>query len=300
MNITLCTLFEGDFYLGAAALLNSLHRAGFAGTFVCGHRGPVPAWANHTAALAPLTVRWVEVTTPVHLTNHKPVFMRACLHEHVPATDVVAYLDPDIVVKARWSIIARWLEGGGVAMCEDINVNLPSGHPYRLAWTDFLRRHHLAPVRLLERYYNAGFIAVPRDQEDLLTIWAGLLNLAGREIGSLADLKRGDPGGLFHTVDQDALNIALQVHPAPILAVGPEGMDFLPGGHLLSHATGSPKPWRGGFLRAALEGRPPRTAHKEFHRFASAPLVVIPPARLRWRRGELAVAAALGRFYHRA
>ena len=45
-----------------------------------------------------------------------------------------------------------------------------------------------------------------------------------------------------------------------ILAVGPEGMDFLPGGHLLSHAAGGGKPWRGGFLRAALRGRPPGTA----------------------------------------
>lgn len=300
MSITLCTLFEGDYHLGAAALLNSLQRSGFTGTFVCGHRGPRPAWAADTAALFPVVVKWVEVTTPVHLTNYKPVFMLACLHEHVPGTRVIGYLDPDIVVKAPWPVLARWLAGGGVAVCEDVNVNLPTGHPYRLAWEDFFVRHNVAPIRTLNRYYNAGFIALPLSQESLLTCWAGLLNLAISEIGPLTQLKRPAPESLFHTVDQDAFNMALLLHPVPILAVGPEGMDFLPGGHLLSHAVGTTKPWRGGFLRAALRGCPPGTAQKQFYRYAAAPLAVLPASTLRLRRWELALAALVGRFYRRA
>ena len=39
------TLFEGDYHLGAAALINPLCAAGFDETVVCGHRGPVPPWA---------------------------------------------------------------------------------------------------------------------------------------------------------------------------------------------------------------------------------------------------------------
>lgn len=299
MTITLCTLLEGDYHLGAAALLNSLHRSGFAGIFVYGHRGPRPPWAGQVTALGQIEVRWVELTTAVHLTNHKPAFMLACLRRHAPESDVIAYVDPDMVVKAPWPVFARWLADGGVALCEDANANFPSGHPYRLAWTDFFRRHNLAPVRTIERYYNAGFIAVSRAHENLLNCWAAILNLAENEIGALGQIKRDRPEALFHTVDQDALNMALMLHPVPIRSTGPEGMDFLPGGHLLSHATGSAKPWRGGFIRAALGGRPPGTAQKQFHRYADAPLSVLPAYILRCRRWELAVATIIGRFYRR-
>lgn len=300
MNIVLCTLFEGDYHLGAAALLNSLHRSGFAGTFVCGYRGARPAWAQDTARLAPLTVKWVEVDTELHFTNYKPDFMLECLRTLVPDAEAVGYLDPDIVVKAPWSVFETWLGHGGVALCEDVNASLPSGHPYRLAWDDFFVRHKLAPVRALERYYNAGFIAVPRQHENLLVLWAGVIALAGTETGSLKKIKHAEPHALFHTIDQDALNMTLLLHPVPIHATGPEGMDFAPGGHLLSHAAGGTKPWRGGFFREALGGRPPGTPQKQFLRYATAPLAVLPAATLAWRRFDLAAAALLGRFYRRA
>jgi hypothetical protein len=300
VNIVLCTLFEGDYHLGAAALLNSLHRAGFRGTFVCGYRGARPAWADDEARLAPLAVKWIEVETALHFTNYKPDFMLGCLHAHVPDADVIGYLDPDIVVKAPWAVLARWLGAGGVALCEDVNASLPAGHPQRLAWQDFFERHNLASVRSIERYYNAGFVAVPRALENLLVCWAGLIALAEYETGSLQKIKHAGPHALFHTIDQDALNMALLLHPAPIHATGPEGMDFMPGGHLLSHAAGGTKPWRGGFLRAALGGRPPGQPQKQFLHYATAPLAVLPAATLAWRRCELAAAALLGRFYRRA
>ncbi len=299
MSVTLCTLFEGDYHLGAAALLNSLHRSGFTGTFICGYRGVRPAWADQTGCVAPLQVQWVEVTAPIHLTNYKPVFMLACLHKYTPAAGVVGYLDPDIVVKAPWSVLDRWLHSDGVALCEDVNASFPSGHPYRFAWSDFFERHDLTPLRTLERYYNAGFIAVTRRRESLLVQWSRLIQMAGLELGSLSQIKHSGPEALFHTIDQDALNMTLQLDMVPIHAAGPEGMDFLPGGHLLSHAAGGRKPWRGGFLREALSGRPPGTAHKQFHRYADSPVKVFPAAMLARRRFELATAALLGRFYRR-
>jgi hypothetical protein len=96
------------------------------------------------------------------------------------------------------------------------------------------------------------------------------------------------------------LNMALLLQPVRINAVGPEGMDFAPGGHLLSHAAGGRKPWRGGFLRAALSGHPPGTAHKQFHHYADFPLPVLSGVTLARRRMELAAAGLLGRFYRRA
>jgi hypothetical protein len=299
MNATLCTLFEGDYHLGAAALLNSLHRAGFAGTFVCGHRGPRPPWAARTARLDPIRVRWVELSVPVHLTNHKPAFLLSCLRVHTPGARAVAYLDPDIIVKSPWPVLERWLRGG-IALCEDANASLPSGHPYRVAWHEFLAGHGLSVVRPLERYYNAGFVGVAREAEGFLARWAAVLQLAAAEFGPLKTMKRAGPAALFHTVDQDAMNMALLLDPFPIHAAGPEGMDFVPGGHLLSHAVGGRKPWRGGFLLEACRGRPPGTAQRQFHRHARAPLPVLSPSTLAWRRFELAAAALLGRFYRRA
>jgi len=300
MSVTFCTLFEGDYHLGAAALLNSLHRSGFNGSFVCGYRGARPAWSHQTADLSPMRVRWIEITSPIHLTNYKPVFMRSCLHVHTPDAVAVGYLDPDIVVKASWPVMERWVKSDGIALCEDVNASFPSGHPYRITWNEFFARHRLTPVRTLERYYNAGFVSVPRKQENFLTQWEKIIELAGEELGSLSQLKHSGPESLFHTPDQDALNMALLFDPIAIFATGPEGMDFLPGGHLLSHAAGGRKPWRGGFFREALSGRPPGTAHKQFHRYADSPVSALSASTLAWRRFELAAAALLGRFYRRA
>lgn len=300
MNVCLCTLFEGDYHLGAAALLNSLHRAGFDGLFICGHRGPKPDWAGRTDSLHPITVRWVAINPSVHLTNYKPDFLLACLDRHAPDADVVAYLDPDIVLKARWPFFERWILGGGIALCEDVNPNLPAGHPYRLAWREFFARYQLTPLRNLERYYNAGFLAVPRPARGFLECWSSLIRLAEIEIGTLGSLKHGSPDALFHTPDQDALNMALMLQDVPVHAAGPDGMDFQPGGVLLSHAIGQPKPWRGGFLRTALSGYPPGPAHKLFYQHAPGPLAVWSPARLALRRLDLRAAALVGRFYHRS
>lgn len=300
MSVTLCSLFEGDYHLGAAALLNSLHRSGFAGTFVCGYRGARPSWASQTASLAPLRVRWIEISVPIHLTNYKPAFMRSCLHVYTPEATAVGYLDPDIVVKAPWPMLERWIQSDGVALCEDINASFPSGHPYKFVWNDFFARRHLIPQRTLERYYNGGFVAVARARESFLICWEKIIELGGQEVDSLKGLKHSGPGTLFHSTDQDALNMALLLDPVPIYATGPEGMDFLPGGHLLSHAAGGRKPWRGGFFREALLGRPPGTAHKQFHRYADSPVSVLSSPTLAWRRFELAAAALLGRFYRRA
>ena len=46
----ICTLFEGDYHLGLAAFLNSLMRAGYAGTVWAGYRGALPPWLGQLNA----------------------------------------------------------------------------------------------------------------------------------------------------------------------------------------------------------------------------------------------------------
>ena len=300
MSHAACTLFEGNYHLGAGALINSLHAAGFAGRIICGHRGPLPPWADAARRIrGPIEVRFVPVETDVHLTYHKPEFLRACWEWHHPGADQLYYFDPDIVVKAPWSVLARWA-ADGLALCEDVNGYLPARHPYRLGWIDFLQRHELPAVRPLDRYYNAGFIGLPRSCLGFIGSWARIIADARAELGALGRLKHDRPHALFHSADQDAMNMALMISHLPVNGAGPEGMDFIPGGHLLSHAAGSRKPWKGGFLRAALRGRPPAAAQKSFFRFADGPLPLFRDAELARLRLSLRAGALLGRVYRRA
>lgn len=299
MNHTVCTLFEGHYHLGVGALINSLHASGFSGRIVCGHRGPQPSWAPAARALHDrIEVRFVEVSSAVHFTHYKPAFMRECWATHAADAGQLYYFDPDIVVKAPWGVIARWA-ADGVALCEDVNPYLPARHPYRLAWEDFLRIHGWPPRRSLDRYYNAGFIGLPVAHAGLLDTWSHIIAAAAKQV-SLSTIKVKDASALFHTPDQDALNMALMVSDAPVNGAGPEGMDFATGGHLLSHAIGGRKPWRGGFLHDALRGRPPCSAQKSFFRFAESPLRLFPSAELARLRLSLLGGIVLGRVYRRA
>ncbi|HEX2100860.1 MAG TPA: hypothetical protein VHF69_09360, partial [Candidatus Synoicihabitans sp.] len=69
MAATITTLFEGHYHLGAAGLINSLHKGGFTGSVVCGLRGPLPPWSQHLEKVAPIQVQFVPLKAAVHLTN---------------------------------------------------------------------------------------------------------------------------------------------------------------------------------------------------------------------------------------
>ncbi|MEO6567243.1 MAG: hypothetical protein ABIO94_00660, partial [Opitutaceae bacterium] len=141
MKVAAVTLFEGHYHLGAAALINSLHAHGFSGTVICGHRGPRPAWAASAPVIADrIDLQWIEINAKVHLTYYKPVFMRECWQGLCASANQLYYFDPDIVLKAPWSIVERWATDG-IAVVEDVNATFPARHPYRLGWLDFFSRH---------------------------------------------------------------------------------------------------------------------------------------------------------------
>ena len=76
-------------------------------------------------------------------------------------------------------------------------------------------------------------------------------------------------------------------------------MDFVIGGHYLSHAVGTPKPWQSGIVRQALRGYPPSVPTKIFHQHAAGPIALYSASALKSRQRALALAALIGRFYRR-
>ena len=103
----------------------------------------------------------------------------------------------------------------------------------------------------------------------------------------------------FCSPDQDSLNIMAMAAEPHLSTIGPEGMDFIPGGFTMSHAVGSPKPWRKNYLLSALNGSGPSAADKAFWDNAAAPIEVFPPFVIRRRRATIRLASLIGRFYHR-
>lgn len=310
MSSAVCTLFEGHYHLGAAALINSLWSSGFRGRVVCGLRGALPPWASslkqvdehtHVQDLGEGFEIWfVQITTKIHFTNYKPTFVLKVWDTAAGNPDKFYYLDPDIVLKCPWEVMERWAHEG-VGCCEDVNFYLPPRHPLRIGWTAWLAERGLNVTNdTLARYYSGGFVGVPRSARTFLETWEQLIEEIGRVSGSLTQLKQGGPTSLFHSMDQDAMNMAFMVAPVSINATGPEGMDFAPGGHLLSHAIGSRKPWRGGFVRQALVGYPPSMAHKAFFRYVDGPLRLFSSWEKFWLSSTLRIGALIGRFYRRA
>ena len=309
MNIAICTLFEGDYHLGAGALANSLHASGFHGTLWAGTRGALPPWAagavqekpgiHRLAITTDFSVAFVQLQTAVHFAYYKPELLQRVLNEFAPEADAAIYLDPDIVVKCPWQIFPRWTDSG-IALVEDLNPNLPLRHPLRIAWLRVLAERGLTPHRELGRYYNSGFVGVPRAHLAFIAEWQRTMTMIREILGAHHHIKFGCATDVFHSTDQDALNLALMLTDTPLNTAGPEAMDFAVGGHYLSHAVGTPKPWQGGFIRKALRGYPPSTAAKEFFTHTRQPISVFPTGK--WKRLTLAlkIAAVIGRFYRRS
>ena len=309
MRSAVCTLFEGHYHLGAAALANSLWEGGFRGRYICGLRGPLPPWAEPSREVGEgvrvrelgdgFEIWFVPVETRIHFTNYKPTFLNETWETVAGSPDRYYYLDPDIVVKCPWPVIERWADGG-IAVSEDVNFYLPPGHPLRLEWKAWLAAQGVELKRpQLDRYYSGGFIGVPRAERSYLQIWEAMIGRVGATIGSLASIKQGSATSIFHTPDQDAMNIAFMASSSPINSAGWESMDFSHGGHLLSHAIGGRKPWRGGFVKQALQGYPPSLAAKAFLDYIDGPVEFFSSSEKKKLRHSLKAAAFIGRFYRR-
>src|ERR1700683_230786 len=118
----ICTLFEGDYHIGVAALVNSLVNGGFSGTIWAGYRGALPPWLdqlqrsvgteNEFLVAGKVRLVLLAQATEIHLTNHKPDFMLDLLAGPASDCEYLWYFDPDIFIRVPWTFFVGWQRCG--------------------------------------------------------------------------------------------------------------------------------------------------------------------------------------------
>lgn len=308
-HTAICTLFEGDYHLGLAAFVNSLVRAGYAGTVWAGYRGALPPWLDQLKrANADADEYWiadqvrlvfVKLDTHLHFTNYKPDFMLSLLADQARSCDYLWYFDPDIFVQASWSFFANW-QSYGIALCQEVVDNIfPADAPLRQQWMKLAAGIGFSDPRPVNHYYNGGLVGIPSAHAEFLEEWKRLIELAGSLGYDLRCLVHGNRELPFNISDQDALNIAIMYTKSPLSTLGPQGMGFILGASMMMYHAVSQKPWRGSILLRALRGIPPSGAAKFFFALVDSPIRAYAPWRLRAKRTACSVAAFIGRFYSR-
>jgi hypothetical protein len=308
------TLFEGHYHYGVAALANSLYKHGFRGSIYAGYRGVLPSWCAESTANSALAwpnaktikvaeelqIHFLPLTIDYHLTNYKPDFMLELWDGLAKDAQGMVYFDPDIVVKCNWEFYDKWIRHGVALVHEVIANDMPSSHPLRREWESVIIKVGKQHSRELRSYINGGFCGLASDNIEFLKLWSKIMSTAIKHFGM--DAKTFIPFDrthLFHGTDQDALNITAMCSESAISEIGPDGMDFIGGGWTMSHAVGSPKPWKKNFLLSALKGNPPSLAERTFWLNVEGPIVCHSKQEIRAKRISILVAAFIGRFYRR-
>jgi hypothetical protein len=302
-----CSLFEGNYHLGFAVLLNSLLRGGFSGLVWAGTRGEMPPWTSQLKQLAPglfelangAKLKFEQLTSTRHFTNYKPDFMLDLIQRGV-AKKHLWYFDPDITVRCSWKFYERWVGFGVSLVSDNMNGAMPPRHPLRCMWVETAKQAGLGePVSPQTRYFNGGFVALDVQYASFLERWRAFMKMVAEQGTDLGGFMKGSRENPFYASDQDALNLTVMYGDEPVSAIGPEGMGFVPGGFTMYHSVGMPKPWEKRFVRLALEAKPPINADKHFLQCADGPIQPFTAGELKRMRRSALVASMIGRFYRR-
>ena len=320
MSSSVCTLFEGNYHFGVAALVNSLCVNGFEGVVYAGYRGELPPWArdardstitgwSHAATLQvteQVKVVFLRLDTDHHLTNYKPDFMLDLFAGPASDDEALFYLDPDIVVNERWTYFTEWVTCG-VALCEDVNSPVSENHPRRVGWRRFYAKSDATLRFKSDHYANGGFVGVMQRHREFLTTWKRFNLLMGQIIGGLsvtritggqAFTEKGF-ANCFDIADQDGLNATVEGSDIPCSILGQDAMAFKAGAASLPHALGPGKPWDRQYIASAIRGKPPRTVDKLYWQSVSGQIAAHSWLTIKHKRLALTIASLIGRFYYR-
>lgn len=316
MKSVVCTLFEGNYHHGVAALCNSLFNNNFRGDIFVGYRKELPHWANSayenpslewengkTLKIAEdFKVHFLPVVTDWHLANYKPEFMLKLFSSSAKNAGSLFYFDPDIVVKCNWVFYEKWANAGVALVHEIIANDCPPSHPRRAIWKEAIDKIEMKIERDVHSYINSGFCGVKKSNIEFLETWSKVLQCFVDSFGfsiTHFDFQKFNHWDIYFAGDQDAFNISAMCSKSPISEMGPEAMDFIHGGFTMSHAVGGPKPWEKSFILSALKGIPPSLPDKSFWKYAGTPLLTNSSGKIKIKHLSIKVASFIGRFYRK-
>ncbi len=304
-----CTLAEHHYFYGAAALTNSLARAGFAGVVAVGFRGDLPGWlkalkrdplSGEYVVTDAVRLRLVEVDGRWHLNNCKPLFLEQVMLSLYPDATLVFYFDTDIVVTQPWADFERWAERGLLMVLDQSDSYMSPHHVYRQAWRDLAARRGRA-CREFAGYVNGGCIGVSRAHAAFTTVWRELMDQLARDGTDMREMKNLAGMPEFLRMDQDVLNAAIMATEFPVALLGPEAMGVFPwAGVVMLHALWRKKPWRRNYVLDALRGYPPDRAHRAYWDFVDGPIRPFGAAALSRKRAQLALGRVIGLLHSRS
>lgn len=320
-DVAVCTLFEGNYNLGAAALINSLKANNFSGDFFVGYRGDLPLWVKKSKRITDwswegmsvmeidpqFTVYFLPLSTTYHFTNYKPNFMLELWEGPARQAEEMYYFDPDIVLCLAWPVFRMWVDSG-VALCADVNSPMTEYHPKRIKWREYFSDYGLTLKFKTESYVNGGFVGLKRSEKKFIEVWMKIQESMAHRIGGLSksslkgeamDISEMTIFSPFGKTDQDALNATVEAFDGKISILGRDAMGFQSSYAILPHALGQPKPWDRNYLKSAQKGRSPKQIDKEYWGFVKQPIRVFSNNKIRRKKLALSIAVFLCRFYRR-
>lgn len=310
----ICTLFEKDYHHGVSVLVNSIYASNFRGDIFIGYKGNLPDWVKEKAIdtsvyswaggilvyeiSSEFRLFFLKINTKKHLAHYKPLFMLELMNNVSTSAEKIVYFDPDIILKCNWLFFEVWMDFG-VALVHEITMHdMPSSHPTRRLWEKIIIEAGYKITRQLSSYINSGFCGVTRNNLEFLSLWNSYVDIAINEYGQDETLfATFDRTALFWNIDQDTFNMTAMSSNTSISEYGPEGMDFLNGGQIMSHATGTPKPWNKKFILNALKGNPPSLADKFYWKNSNNPIKLYNTRFLDLKKKSILIASFMGRFY---
>jgi hypothetical protein len=301
-----CTLYEGEYHLGVAGLINSLVANDYKGHVWVGYKKILPYWLDlskikltdagikYISITADTNIYFIELHTDYHLTNYKPHFLIDVINILNNDYHSIYYFDCDIVVRRNWEFYNRWSKYGVMACQEILCGYFPINHPLRLIWAEYATKWGYKITREVEQYFNAGFAGFRKDFSHSIFLWKELMECMKNEGVDLTRFSNKNRQYEFYT-DQDMMNLMIMLTSDPISTIGPEGMSFTNGGSVMAHAVGR-KPWKINYLYHALAGRKIRISDIEYWNYASGIIKPYSSFFIKYKKIEIGIGKLIAKF----
>lgn len=300
------TLYEGHYQYGVAALLNSLHAAGFEGLFCVGYKGSLPNWLDQLKHIESNTYQFTEkidvrfdaFEIDMHFGYYKPYYLKQ-MAETYPGGSGWFYFDPDIIVIGKWEFYESWIQSG-VALCQDSNYSiLYWNHPWRNQWRNDFDIYNKGIDKTLNYYINSGFIGVSEKDFEIINRWIGI-NEIYKSLGyPVLYFNQSDALNAYKG-DQDVLNAAITLSPDLRLAIiGKEGMAFEHPYAIMAHAVDGKgvKPWKRKYIKNALKGNKASITDELYLQYCINPIRLYHENEMKKRRISLLFSKIINRLW---